>query len=422
MKLKTLLILVVLAALLGGWAWWTAQKKSAKTPSIVGTRVLPAFPINDAGKIQILSAGTNIVIAKTQGTWTVATRFNYPAKFEKVVDCIRELDELKVGQALTTTEDQLGSFRLLSPTTNIAPDSSGKTGTLIQIFDVKNQPRASLIIGKHFMHQPPPGQAAIPMAGMGAYSDGQYVRTGGNMVFLVAKTLDRLTENAKYWLDDEFVNIPAQDLMEMTVTGPDRTPISLRRAKESDTLTLDAINDKEPAADAGKINQLSGALNYLGFDDVAAPTLTAKDAGLDHPIIIKSRTRQGQLYTLCVGNTLTNDTFDRYAQVSVAYEAQPAVKPSSTNEAQSADATQPEKDDEAKAIEERTKALNGKLSSWIYVIKSYRVEPFLIKREEITKKADPPKQDAAAMGMEPPPADAIPTRPPVPGMDLGQGE
>lgn len=409
MKPKTLVILVVLAIFLGGWAWWTAQQKFTTTPPVVGARVLPAFPINDVGKIQILSPGTNFTVAKTQGTWVVVSRFNYPAKFDKVVECLQELNDLKVGQVITVTESQLGSFRLLSPPTNAAPDPAGKAGTLLQLFNGKHQLLASLLIGKHFMRQPPSGQAPGSMMGMGGYPDGQYVRTGEGKVFLVAKTLDRLTENAKTWLDDEFVNVPAQDIMEMTVTGPDRAPITLRRAKEDDLLTLESISEKEGAADAGKVSQVSGALNYLGFDDVAAPTLTAKEAGLDRPIVMKVRTRQGPLYTISLGNTLPNDTFDRYAQVSVTYEPPAAAKPAADDkdaEAKPGDNAQKKKDEEAKVLADQTKALNSKLSSWIYVLKSYRAEPFLVKREDMIKKPEPPKKDEAAAGSDAPPASA----------------
>ena len=131
MKFKTLAILIVLALLLGGWAWWTAQQKFAAPPTVIGTRVLPPFPINEVGKIVILSPGTNFTVAKTQGTWKVASRFNYPAKFGKVVESLQELDNLTVGQALPVAFFQLGTFNLLLPPTNAAPDPTGQAGTLL---------------------------------------------------------------------------------------------------------------------------------------------------------------------------------------------------------------------------------------------------------------------------------------------------
>ena len=403
MKLKTFVILVSLAILLGGWAWWNARTQFAPAPPVIGARVLPPFPINAVDKICILAPGTNITLTKTQGIWTVASRFNYPAKFSKVVESLRELDGLTVGQTLTVAESQLDKFNLLVPPTNAAPDPAGKAGTLIQLFNEHNQMLASLVIGKAFMSKTPG-----PMPGMDGYPNGQYVRTGGGRVFLVAKTLGRLTENNKYWLDDEFISIPAQDIIELEVAGPDRVPISLRRNQEQgDTLNPEGLGKEEGAADAGQISQLSGALNYFGFDNVAPPTLTAKEAGLDRPIVVTARTRQGQIYTLRLGNTLTNDTFDRYAQVSVTQAPAAAVTPAAQTdktEAKSGDAAQKEKDAEAKNLAEKTRALNSKLSPWIFVIKSYRAEPFLVKRKDLIKNPEPPVNDQAAPNPEAPPA------------------
>ncbi|MBU4201334.1 MAG: DUF4340 domain-containing protein [Verrucomicrobia bacterium] len=428
MKLKTFVILIVLAVLLGGMAYWTVQNKTAAMPPVIGSKVLPPFPLNEVSKILILSSGTNITVAKTQGIWTVASRFNYPAKFATIVESLRELSDLKVGQAMAVTESELGQFSLLAPAPNVTSNAIGQTGTLLQLLNEKNQMLASLLIGKHFMHQAPAGAPANPMMGMGAYPDGQYVRTGKDQVFLVAKTLDRLTDNAKSWMDDEFINVPAQDIVEMTVTGPDCIPIILRRAKDDDPLILDGLRADEGTADPAKISQLSGGLNYLGFDDIAAPTLTAKETGLDRAIVIKARTRKGRLYTLSIGNTLTNDTFDRYMQVSVAYEP-PAAAQTATNKAETSSAetksdpadAQKKKDEETKIFTEQTQALNSKLSPWIYVLKSYRAESLLVKRDDLIKKPEPPRKDEAA-DTAAPPADAGPAKASAPGKDNGQGK
>ncbi len=390
MKLKTFAILVVVAALLGGWAWWISRRPFAAAPAAVGARVLPPFPINEVAKITVLAPGTNIVLAKRDGVWTVASRFNYPAKFGKVVEALRELDGLKVGQALAVAPDRLDTFKLLSPPTNGAPDPAGSAGARVELFNEHNQPLASLVIGKPFM-----SRSAGGPPGMDGYPNGQYVRAGGDRVFLVAQNLGRLTENVKYWLDEEFISLPAQDILELSVTGPERAPIVLRRGgDENAALALDGLGPEEGVADSARIDSLAGALNYFGFDDVAAPALTAKDAGLDRPVVVTARTKQGQVYTLRLGNALTNDTFDRYAQVGVVLEAPPAPAKADaqTNAAAAAVGETPPKDPAAEtaALAEKTRTLDAKLSPWIYVVKSYRVEPLLVKREELIKKPEPP--------------------------------
>lgn len=402
MKLKTILILAVLAALVGGGAWWSAQHQFPASPPAIGQRALPAFPLNEVNKISILAPGTNFSVVKTQEVWTVASRFSYPAKFAKVAECIQALDDLTIGQIITADKSQLGTFNLLTPAANAAPDSTGQAGTLLQLFNTNNQALAELVIGKHFQRRPPSGQAQSAIPGMGSYPDGQYIRVGEDQVLLVAKNLDRLIENTKYWLDDEFINIPAQDITEMTLAGPDRAPIVLRRARENEQLSLEGLGEGAGPADAGKISQLAGALNYLGFDDIAAPELTPKMTGLDQPIVVTARTRQNQLYTLKIGNTLTNDTFDRYAQVSVAYEGPPSAQPAEAPGAEAKPGAEAQKNQEAEspALAEQTKALNSKLSAWTYILKSYRVEPLLTKREDLIKKNET-SEDAGKSGSLP---------------------
>jgi len=287
---------------------------------------------------------------------------------------------LKIGQAIPATKSQMGQFALLPPATNVAAELAGKTGTRLQLSNDKNQVLATLLIGKPFMRQPPTGQPANPMLGIGGYPDGQYIRTGEDKVFLVAKTLSRLTEDAKSWLDDEFINVSANDILEMTVTGPERDAIILRRAKAGDALTLEDARAGEGTVDSAKVNQLTGGLHYLGFDDVAAPTLTAEKTGLDRAIVVKARTIKGRRYTLRIGNTLNNDTFDRYMQVSVTY-APPATEKTAPDD-------KTKNRDETKALAGRTQALNAKLSPWIFVLKSYRAGPLLMKREELIKKPE----------------------------------
>ncbi len=401
MKPKTLLMLVVLAGLLGAGAWWTIQKESAAPPAMVGSQVLPALPINAVNKIIIQTSATNTIIAKTQGLWRVVNRFEYPAKFDKIVEVLQELSALKIGQLVAASEVQLEQFDLLPPAPEAQQPLAAKTGSLLQLFDAQDQMLASLLIGKHFMRPPPAGQPSSPFA-LGGYPGGQYVRTASGQVLLVTQTLDQLTEDVKYWLDDEFINVAAQDIIEMSVTGPGRNAILLQRETADAALKLMDTAANEDSLDTAKLNQLAGALQYLSFDDVAAPTLPAEETGLDQPNIIKVRTKQGQIYILSVGNTVNPDNFDRYMQVSLAYEPPPQASITAAEGGLENEAEQlAQKADSAASeiLAEQTKTLHSKLSPWIYVLKSYRAESLLIKREDLIKQPEPLKSDNAARAL-----------------------
>lgn len=395
MKLKTLIILLILAVLLVGLAYYSAQnKKPFSSPSAIGSKVLPNLPVNRVGKIVITSKDGVTTVAKSKEKWVVASRFNYPANFDKVADVIRELSELKVGQTVNASPSQLDAFNLVSPAA-AGTNKQANAGTLLELRDEKEGFLAALLIGKGFMRQ----QAASStetMMGFGGYSDGQYVQSVDGKVYLVAKSLERMMESAKTWLADNFINAPAADIKEITVSGPDRAEIKLARAKNGDSFTLADLRPEEGTLESSKINQITGALNRLGFDDVADPALTLKETGLDRPIIFKATAKDGLIYTLQLGNTLTNDTFDRYLMISVINEPPADQQTSDKPKEETA-----KKEAEKKNASEQAAALNDTFGSWIYIIKSYRAEPILLARDDLIKKPEPSKTEEAQTNMLP---------------------
>ena len=404
MKIKTLVILVGLAVLFGALAYYSAQKKKPfSSPSAIGSKVLPNLQVNRVGKIVITSKDGVTTVAKSKEKWVVASRFNYPANFDKVADAIRELSELKVGQTVNASPSQLDAFNLVSPASS-GTNRPANSGTLLELRDEKDGFLASLLIGKGFMRQ----QAAPSMEtmmGFGGYSDGQYVQSVDGKVYLVAKSLERMTESAKTWLADNFIDAPATDIKEISVSGPDRAAIKLTRAKDGDAFTLADLRPEEGTIEVSKTSQITGALNRLGFDDVADPALTLKETGLDRPIIFKATTKDGLIYTLQLGNTLTNDTFDRYLMISVTNE--PAVDQQTTGKPKEETVKkEEEKAPEKKNASEQAAALNGTFGSWIYVIKSYRAEPILLTRNDLIKKPEPPKTEEILTNAPPKNAEA----------------
>jgi len=417
MKTRNLLLLVLLAGALIGWAAWTMRPQPKPGIALIGTKVLPGLPVNQVSKIVLTTTNNTITLAKVKGTWSVANRFNYPAAFDKIADGLLLLGELSVGQVLTVSEAQKASLHLLDPA---APDPARKAqaGTRVELRDETDGLLATLLIGKNFMRTAPEGDVQ-GMFGYGDYPDGQYVLSADGRVFLVSQNIDRLTDDVKNWLAGEFVNVAANDIREIAITASDRAPIKLVRPEDGAPFALEGLKEAEGTLDAAKVNQISGALNLLGFDDIAAPTLPTKETGLEHPLVFEARTREGQVFTLRIGNTTTGDTFDRYAQLAVAWKApaepRASEKPedgrrktedrpqeAKTNAVDTAEANRQKADESAKA--DKTKALNDRLAPWTFILKSYRVEPLLIKRAELIKKTEPPgvqKTDAGLPAVAP---------------------
>lgn len=388
MKLKTVIMLVALAGIFVALAYYSNQKKKTHAaPSAIGGKVLPNLAINRVAKLVIMSKDGTTTVAKDRDKWVVASRFNYPAKFEKIVDTIRELSELKIGQTVNAPPSRLASFNLLPP--QPGTNKSAQTGALLELRDDKDGLLASLLIGKEFK-RPPDKAAPEMMFNFGGYSDGQYVRTVDGKVYLVSKNLERMTEETKTWLADDFINVPANDIKEIEVTGPERAAIKLARARDNEPFELADLQKNEGTLDSSKVNQMTGALSYFGFDDAADPALSLKETGLDRPIVFKVETKEGLIYTLHVGNSLPNDSFDRYLTVSVNNDPSIVTQSVETEKGKEQSIQEPKKN-----ISEQAASLNERFAPWIYIIKSYRAEPISLKRDDLIKRPEPPKTDEA---------------------------
>ncbi|MBI2438605.1 MAG: DUF4340 domain-containing protein [Lentisphaerae bacterium] len=402
MKARNLILLVVVAAVLVGWAVWVLKPPAKLESNLLGTKVLPGLPINRVNKIVLVTTNTTLTLAKVKGAWAVANRFNYPAAFDKIAESLIQLGELKVGQVVTVDEKQRGAFNLLDPSSTSAGHKE-RSGTRLELRDENDGLLAWLLIGKPFMRGASAGGGMSAPWAFGDYPDGQYVLTANGRVFLVSHTLESLTPDAKNWLASEFVSESAAALQEISVTAPQREPIKLRRPKEGESFTLQGLSAEQGALDTAKVDQLSGALNFLRFDDIADPQLSPKETGLDQPVLFEAQTSGGRTYTIRVGNTLTNDALARYLQVAFAWKA-PVESKAPDKEAAEKPEGQTNAVAAAKAGEqlaEETKELNDRLAPWIFIIKGYRLEPFLIKRADLVKKPEAPKPDAGLPAVDP---------------------
>jgi hypothetical protein len=391
MKLKTLVILTALAVIFAAAAYYLTQRnKIYNAPSEIGSKIFPNLAVNRVAKLTVFSKDGGTSLVKKQDTWVVANRFNYPAKFEKIADTIRTLNELKIGQTVKINPSELASLNLLPAAQPPAKQPAG-TGVLLEMRDENDGLLGSLLIGKGFKSQADKNSPQM-MFGFGSYASGQYVKTMDGKACLVADNLERLGEETKTWLSDDFINVPAGDIKEIEISGPEGGPVKLTRPKEGESLTLHDLRPEEGTVDSSKINQAAGALVQLGFDDVADPSISLKETGFDRPTVFKAIARDGIIYTFKLGNTLTNDSFDRYLIVSVTNEASAAQ--TIETEKKEEDKPKEEAASEAKKnIPETAAALNAKYSPWIYIIKSYRSEPLLLKRSDLIKKPEPPKTD-----------------------------
>ncbi|NCC52847.1 MAG: hypothetical protein EOM20_16755, partial [Spartobacteria bacterium] len=83
MSVKTLVILLVVLALVGGIAMLATRKPAQEQSVEAGDRLLQDLEVNSITFVEISQGVETTRLERIDGTWCVANRFNYPADFER---------------------------------------------------------------------------------------------------------------------------------------------------------------------------------------------------------------------------------------------------------------------------------------------------------------------------------------------------
>lgn len=354
MNSKNLVILAGVAAALIGGAVWSTRTESRHTTALgLGDPVLPGLKekLNEIAALSIHSGSATITVARTGDTWRVPGKWNYPADFNRVRDTLTKLSDLKVLQVLHTTPSDLAELQLQAAGSNLEHQANG-----IVLRNQKGDTLATLYAGKTHS-RPGPSEAM----GMGSFPDSQYVMDDKGQVSLVGEVLQDLQVPEQSWLDTEFVSL--NDILSFRVSGCTKGDFEASRLTLGEEFKLAAAVPSGKDLDNSKLNQAGSVLSYLRFEDVANPRLTPAQTGLDKPVTYQARTQKGQIVTVKVGQATAQES-SRYIAVTVAYEPPPMPAPSGTNSEAVAKA---QAEQVTKAAAE-AKALNEKLSPWVYAI------------------------------------------------------
>ena len=398
MKAKSLLAWTVVAVVLVILAVVSSRRTQPRGQNEpLGRKVLPALDVNQVEQVRITSGSGTIAVARVNGAWCVPAKYNYPAAFPQIRTLLRKLADLKVGQTLPADRRQMETLHLLSPfdTTGTNRDAFA---TRVELKAANGAVLATLDAGKTRSRQATDGNP------YGAFPDGRYIATGDGRVCVVTETLDELTAAPAEWVDNEFLNVAAADLVEVMVTGATNGPVKLMKPGDGPFALEGVPAGREP--DSSKIDRLTGALGWLRFEDIADPTLPPAVTGLDKPVVYCAKAKDGRVYTLDIGAAPTNDS-RRYVTVHVAFAAPPAAATNAAAAASSSAAAD-------------AKALNEKLGKWIYLLSAYSVESMTLPVTELTKekpKEEPPAAAATNTAVQAaapqPPAPAAPAQPPA---------
>ena len=281
---KNLVVLVVVAAVLGGAAYFLRSGSRPAAAKLNGKAVLPGLSVADVARVEV---GGKLALAAAADGWKIESLHGYPADREKIAENLMKLAELKVGQVAR-------GRKLGAETAVTLKDASGKELAALKLGD-KHMKKAS-------------GQAA--MYGGGGYPDGRYAAFSGETV-LVNDTLDAFDGDAKKWCNPRIASIPSSDVTAVKFAHGGAT-VELEKGTNS-TWVLKGLGPKEEL-DTSKTYSLDSALSYLDFASVADPKLTEADLGFSTGYVYTVTVKEGSntvQHVATVGNKV-KDGSDRY--------------------------------------------------------------------------------------------------------------
>lgn len=367
MKARSFAILVVVLAVLAGVAYQTSiKKRDAGLPSaLVGTELFKDLRANDVAELLFQSASGTVRAARLDGTWCAPDKYNYPLDFDQVRRFLRKLDDMKIGQVIRVNEAQKKELELIAPEN--AGDAGG-SGTLILLNGVDGKALAGALIGRTHMraaNNMTPGPYGMP----GEYPDGRYLGLDDTVV-LVSDAFTDIPARIEDWFDTSLLSIPADQVMELTVSGPGRDSIRLTREKAGVPAVLAGLRRKE-TTDESNANKLLGAIAYLKFSSVADPSLDDQVMGFVEPVEYIAKTADGRTCRLLLG-ARSEPEGEYHVRVSVTMD------PPSAEEGEDVEAGAKDR-----KLYEDTIALNERLSKWTYLIRGYNAESFLGERRAL---------------------------------------
>lgn len=251
MMMRNRLLLLACATLLaiGLVIWLGAERPVADEsggPVVAGL----AERINRIDAVDVVAPGgaAAVRLRREDERWRVLDRDGYEADFQQVVDLLRTLAEAERSEPKTTNPDW---YRRLGVAGMDDADASGRR------IEFPGTELAPVIVGQ-----------VDPTDG------GSYVRSTDEEQAWLADRVIEVAIDPVAWLEPGIMDIPADDLVSVTVTHADGETVRLQKvggdgeADGEGEWVLRDVPEGRAAGPAWQRNALANALRGLGLDDV----------------------------------------------------------------------------------------------------------------------------------------------------------
>lgn len=241
MKLKTLLIVVALLAVLSAAAWWL--NRPVLPPSLadsrVGRPILDAAAAEKLARVRLTENGKSVVLVRSGSAgWKVAAYHDLPADFSKLATLVKSLMAARVERLVTASPERIARL--------------GFGSTTISLMDEAEKPLLELSLGNS------------------ADGGGRFLRFGNDTPAYLARLNAYLDLEPRNWADTALAHFKPADIAKITLSVPGAAePLSLVRADTKTAFTAGATPEgKRLKADT--VTSLLDSLSNLRFTETAA--------------------------------------------------------------------------------------------------------------------------------------------------------
>lgn len=244
----TLLIVLGLIAVVGGWYFGPASVPGAQKSVYAGKLMFPhlAPKLQNIARIEVEQHGKTLTIARHGDQWGLIDRDGYPVQETKLRSMLTALTELRLVAPRTSEPSQYATLGVESA------NAKGSNSSLVRILDRAGKVTLALIVGH-----------ARASTADNAPNE-VYVRRPGDKRSWLAEGHLEVDADPQVWLDRDIMNIDHSRITKVTVSHP------------SETLEFDRTSDKfgllapaqHPKLDSYKVEDVARALELLTFEDV----------------------------------------------------------------------------------------------------------------------------------------------------------
>lgn len=348
----------------------------------MGQTLFGDLPVNQVASVTLADADNKVTLVKGDRTWQVEQRSGYPADFGQLRDMVVKLSRLKVGRSFTGTTQSLVRLSLLAPS---AEEKEGR-GTRMTLKDSSGKVLADVILGQ--VRQTDEGG-----------SGGQYLKKADdNTVFLVDGSFRFLKTAPTEWLQDEILNIKADNVASVTCyAGNNPDPVyTLARPEKGKAPQMSPL-PSDRNVDSAKIDQVFDALAPLTLDDVATADDNTKPGGAGDQRLVyrlydgrqitlfpESGGKENYQVRVMAEEIAAETTGDDNAAVTTTANQEPDKASVKGGEESKTDASVP--------VVKTAKQINDELGPWVFSVKKWQFDSFITQPdgllESVEKKED----------------------------------